>query len=542
MRKKLITVLAILALLLTLLPAAFADDTQYFYVNVGENIYQQLMEFPNGTGYTYDLPSGLYLQEDGHAGQMGLILCGAIWSPGTYDANIYVDGMGTWSYRFVVNDPSPTPTHEPVGPVRQPPSIVFATRGQECGVDDYCTLYVEVSNPGGYDLYYSWYKDGAWYQDGSSSIYADTSRAGTSYYSCEVGYTINGNYNSITSNSIPVKVNAPHVLDYIYIYENPYKNMYSVGEYLNTDGLAIGLTYLDGDEQMIRSGFTCDPTYMDKPGTKTIGVYYGGCYTSFNVSVREKVVISGVSVYTLPNKLNYNVGDKLDTTGLSLRVNYSDGGSSVYSNGFSCSPTSFTAEGNQTVTVTYEGKTTSFDVNVQDPSKTTGISVDRLPNKVEYNPGDQLDVSGLRIKVSTKGGSEVVDALNNSKFSFDPVVLNTEGQQLITVTYKDGGKKYDCQFNVQVKKNAKAPVSPTPTAPTAAPSAAPQTTADSGNHVLLIVLGVALFVILALIVCVFVMMRRNRDELEGLKVKEKLAAEREWRKNHKNSDGKNSDD
>ena len=524
MRRKLITVLAILAMLLTLLPAAFADDTQYFYVNVGESLYEPLMEFPNGTGYSYDLPNGLYLQEDGHAGQMGLVLCGAIWSAGTYNANIYVDGMGTWSYKVVVK--------EPVGPVRQPPTISFASRGQECGVGDSCNIYVEVSNPGGYDLYYSWYKDGAWYQDGSSSIYADTSRAGTSYYTCEVGWYINGNYTSITSNSIGVKVKAPHVLDYIYIYDNPYKNMYSVGEYLNTDGLAIGLTYQDGDEQMIRSGFTCDPTYMDKPGTKTIGVYYGGCYTSFNVSVREKVVISGVSVYTLPEKLNYNVGETLDTTGLSLRVNYSDGGSSVYSNGFSCSPTGFTAEGSQTVTVTYEGKTTSFNVNVQDPAKTTGISVDRLPNKVEYNPGDQLDVSGLRIKVSTKGGSEVVDALNNSRFSFDPVVLNTEGQQLITVTYKDGGKKYDCQFNVQVKKNAKAPESPVPTAPTAAP----QTNAGSGSHVLLIVLGVALVLILVLIVCVFVMMRRNREELEGLKAKQKLAAEREWRKNHKNSD------
>ena len=521
MSKKLIALFAVLVLMLSLIPAACADDTEYIYVDAGESIYQPVVEIESSTGYSCDLPTGLYVEEDGHAGHKHLILCGSISRAGTYDAKIYIDDMGTWAFKIVVQG---------IQPVLPPPYISFQSRGQECGVGDNCNIYVEVANPGGYTLYYSWYRDGAWYCDGSPSVYADTSRTGTSYYTCDVGYYVNGDYCCVTSNSIGVKVKAPHVIDYIYIHTNPYKNMYSVGDYLNTEGLVVGLTYKDGDEQTVQSGFTCDPTYMDRVGTKTINVYYNGYYTSFNVSVREKVVISDVSVYKLPEKLNYNIGESLDTTGMSLRVNYSDGDSSIYDNGFTCSPTSFQTEGSQTVTVTYEGKTTSFNVNVQDPTKTTGITIDSLPTKLEYNVGDQLDVSGLRIKVSSKGGSEVVEALNNSKFSYAPVILNTEGQQLVTVTYKDGRDQYDCQFNVQVKKSSKAPDNPAPSAPVE------PTAADSGTNTLLIILCAALAVVLILFICVIVMMIRNRRELENMKFSEKMSAEREWRKNRKHND------
>ena len=497
MKKKLIAVLAVLVLMFSLIPAAAADDTEYIYVDVGESLYKQLLEFPNGTGYSYDLPGGLYIQEDGHAGQMGLVLCGAIYTPGTYEVNIYVEDMGTWSYRVVVADPQP---------IIDWPYIVFQSRGQECEQGGDCYIYVEVENPSGLDLYYSWYRDGAWYRDGSSGTYADSSKLGTSYYYCEVGFYINGEYQSITSNRIGVQITAPELMG-LYIYSSPNKKLYNLGDNLNTEGLGIVLCYSNGEEKVVWSGFKCSPTVMNKVGKQWIDVEYDGVYTGFEVDVREHVTIKSINVYQLPDKLNYNVGDKLDFTGLKVRVNYSDGGSTVIQNGFTCTPATFKHEGTQKVTVTYEGATTTFEVNVQDPDKSAGISVETLPAKVVYKVGDSLDVTGMKIRLSTKDGSSIVDALNNSKLSFSPVQFTKEGLQTVKVTYKDT-EEYTCEFSVQVEK-AKG----TEPGPSASPGSETEKTEEAGsssNTLLTVLLVVAIAAVAALGVTVAVLLKKKR--------------------------------
>lgn len=75
-------------------------------------------------------------------------------------------------------------------------------------------------------------------------------------------------------------------------------------------------------------------------------------------------VLTGIDV-TPPSKTEYTVGQKLDITGLAVTGKYSDGSSSQLAvteaaiSGFDSS-----AAGNQTVTVTAEGKTATFIVNV----------------------------------------------------------------------------------------------------------------------------------------------------------------------------------
>lgn len=78
----------------------------------------------------------------------------------------------------------------------------------------------------------------------------------------------------------------------------------------------------------------------------------------------EKNIVS-ISVQTLPNKTSYYYKQSLDTTGLKLTVNYSDGSSETVSSGFTVSPSgSFGKTGNHTITVDYEGFNASFNVSV----------------------------------------------------------------------------------------------------------------------------------------------------------------------------------
>lgn len=82
----------------------------------------------------------------------------------------------------------------------------------------------------------------------------------------------------------------------------------------------------------------------------------------------EEVVVESIEIIKLPTKLNYKLGESFDDEGLKIEIIYSDGKATEITRGFTCSPTLLTAVGNQTITVSYEGKTSSFAVKVEEKS------------------------------------------------------------------------------------------------------------------------------------------------------------------------------
>lgn len=71
-----------------------------------------------------------------------------------------------------------------------------------------------------------------------------------------------------------------------------------------------------------------------------------------------------MTVAARPTKVEYTVGDRLDSTGLTLRVVTNKGTKEVTS-GFSCSPKVLTTAGTRAVTVAYGQYTCTFDVTVK---------------------------------------------------------------------------------------------------------------------------------------------------------------------------------
>ena len=141
--------------------------------------------------------------------------------------------------------------------------------------------------------------------------------------------------------------------------------------------------------------------------------------------------------------MNYYVGDSLDTAGLTLTASYSDGSTQTVSSGFSCSPSALSTAGSQTVTVTWEGKTASFIITVEELIPVNITST--LPNKTEYYVGDTLDTTGLTIIYTYNSGKQETIS---SGYTCTPMILNTEGIQQITVSYND----ISFYFNVTVLK------------------------------------------------------------------------------------------
>ena len=154
----------------------------------------------------------------------------------------------------------------------------------------------------------------------------------------------------------------------------------------------------------VRAGFK-----FDKWKETMIGLSVPENYSPMNSLTLTAVWIgsTSISIADMPAKTQYTVGETLDTTGLALTVNYSDGTSETISEGFTCTPTTLDTAGAQTITVRYNGLTTEFTAQVTEPvvaepkftlgsgTAAPGETIE-IPLSIENNPG----IIGLSVSVS----------------------------------------------------------------------------------------------------------------------------------------------
>ena len=154
--------------------------------------------------------------------------------------------------------------------------------------------------------------------------------------------------------------------------------------------------------------------------------------------------ITGISIASKPSKLTYYKDDKLSSDGLSIKVKYENGESEVVDEGFSCSPTELTRVGNQTITVSYQGQKTSFDVKVNN-DEVSEISIIKKPYKLEFAVDEEINIDGISVELKYASGKKKE---TNEGLTFSPKSFRAEGMQTVYVTY---GQK-TCNYNVTVKK------------------------------------------------------------------------------------------
>ena len=146
-----------------------------------------------------------------------------------------------------------------------------------------------------------------------------------------------------------------------------HKTTYDVGDYLDVSGLTIEVTKEDGTTKTVYvTESMVDGFYSYIAGTRTLTITYGGCITTFDVTVVANVSLTEIEIVSEPDKTSYYVGEELDLEGLVVRACYSDYTTSVIAvtsdmvSGFNSSKV-----GTQTVTITYCGYTATFTVDVE---------------------------------------------------------------------------------------------------------------------------------------------------------------------------------
>ena len=182
-------------------------------------------------------------------------------------------------------------------------------------------------------------------------------------------------------------------------------------------------------------------------GHQTLTVTIGGKTATYEVEVIDKV-ITKVEIEELPEKTEYTQNyDRLDLTGAKLKITYNDSYTDIINilpemvSGFDN-----TKLGTNKIKVTYGDVELIFNVTIG-KHKVVRTEVVKAPDKVEYNKGEKLTLTGGKVKIYYNDEtSEVVDM--EEEMLETGVSFETAGKKLVTLTIE--GK--DVSFEVDVKE------------------------------------------------------------------------------------------
>ena len=225
-------------------------------------------------------------------------------------------------------------------------------------------------------------------------------------------------------------------LERIEVTKEPTKTEYFVGDRLDLTDMEVTAYYSDGSSKEV-SGYTTDPAHdeeLNVAGTQEVTVIYSEDditkTDSFSIIVNP-ITLESIKVTKEPTKTEYFVGDRLDLTSMEVTAYYSDGSSKEVS-GYTTDPvdgTKLNDVGKQNVTVSYEGETDEF-----------GIEVFPIPRAlVTAAPinGVISPVAGMAASTVISDGTDYKAALswdgNTVSFGFDTVYTAT-----ITLTAAEG--------------------------------------------------------------------------------------------------------
>ena len=192
---------------------------------------------------------------------------------------------------------------------------------------------------------------------------------------------------------------------------NKFKKLLVAGSLVTS--LFIGLTACDVKQES-------KPDQSATPNTSVVSVVPSSQDVTPS-SVPQARVLQ--SVTAVSNKASYEYGnEQLDLT---VNANYSDGTSETITD-YQVSGYNAKSTGEQNITITYQGKTCSLKVKVDNPVL---VNITATTNKEAYEYGEELDIV---VKAHYSDGSDV--EINN--YTVSGYNAQNPGEQNLTVTYE----------------------------------------------------------------------------------------------------------
>ena len=252
----------------------------------------------------------------------------------------------------------------------------------------------------------------------------------------------------------------------IAVKDEPSKTEYDHGDTINLAGGVITVTYSDNsteDVSMTDPKVSIDSGSIANINNNVVKINYSGKTTTFNIKVNDPV--DSLAVTSPMNTIEYSHGDNLDFTGLKLTATKRSGatedltsnsdGVSISENVASVNSNKFTQtsadgvvpiKGTQVITFSYKNKTADETIIVNDTI--SSVSLISQPTKTVYKRGEDLNLTGAKVKVLLASGNSTTINLPDGSVkvsNFDNT--KTGVKQNLTVSF--GGKNADSTIDVE---------------------------------------------------------------------------------------------
>lgn len=248
------------------------------------------------------------------------------------------------------------------------------------------------------------------------------------YEDKSVKQTINVEKNSVTE----IKIKTP-----------PTKIEYKEGENFDATGMVIEVTYKDGTSKEV-TDYTIENVNNLKANQKQVTITYGEIKIEQNITVTENSLIE-ISVTKAPNKTKYVVGQNFDKTGMIVVGKYQDETTQEIVD-YTIEDGINLAQGQTSVTIKYDEKTTSQEITVEEKS-ITQITISKMPGKTQYIQNkEELELAGGIIKVEYNDGTNDKIELTDEQVKVSGFDNSKIGKNMITVTYQQKNTSFEVEI------------------------------------------------------------------------------------------------
>lgn len=160
-------------------------------------------------------------------------------------------------------------------------------------------------------------------------------------------------------------------------------------------------------------------------------------------------MLKEIQIKTKPSKLQYNIGENINTAGMVVEAYYNNGYHRIVNDWTLYGNTN--TVGNTDITISYSEemvfKTATYAINVQDIILKE-IKIDVKPNKLNYTIGEEIDTMGMIVKAYYTDGTykEISDV---------DISGNTRkiGNNKVTVSYSEKGITKTTYYTIVVQEH-----------------------------------------------------------------------------------------
>ena len=211
---------------------------------------------------------------------------------------------------------------------------------------------------------------------------------------------------------------------------------YVVGEEIDYSKMQAIVVYEDGSIStycLTEEGVSYTPIDTSTTGTKEFKVTVEGVTVVLNVKVSP--ALSSIEVFS--GDVDYTEGDVIDYSKIILKAVYGDnseGFINLTTKGVTYNQIDTSIVGEKTLTIEYQGKTTSLTINVK--AKAVLDSVEFFSVKNSYALNEEVDYASIILKLKYSNDTENFINLSTQGVVYNEIDTTVAGEKTLTVEYQ----------------------------------------------------------------------------------------------------------